>query len=354
MLTGKKWSISFLAVVLALLILLGGAVVVIDPFFHYHAPLPGLEYPMSYKYQRYLNDGILRHFSYDAVITGTSMTENFSTSEFDSLFSCNTVKISLSGASYKEIDEQLARAAAANPGIKYVLRSLDAEYLFYDKDFMRTDFDYPAYLYNNSPFDDVNYLFNKDVLLNQCGAVLSYTRSGQKTPSFDVYSNWMPRYTLGRESVKANYKRPEKAAAPAELTNAERAGLTASIEQNFLAFAKENPQIDFYLFFPPYNICYWDRAYRRGTLERELQAQELAASLLTGYDNIHLFGFFDEFDLICDLDSYMDIFHYGEATSSQILQWIEAGEHQLTKEDYRDYFARIGEFYLNYDYDALF
>ncbi len=355
MLTGKKWSVSFLAVVLALLVLLGGVVVVIDPFFHYHTPLSGLQYPMSSTYQRYQNDGILRHFSYDAVITGTSMTENFKTSEFDSLFSCNSIKISLSGASYKEVNDQLSRAVAANPEIKYILRTLDSGYIFNDKDQMDANFNYPFYLYNYSLLDDVNYVFNKDILLKQCSAVLSYTASGKKTPDFDAYSSWSDAYTFGKEVILRNYKRPKQAADQGELTESERGDLRENIQQNFIKLAKENPQIDFYIFFPPYNIYNWDRESRLGRLKKQLQAQEEAVSLLVECSNVHLFAFFDDFDLVCNsLDYYMDTGHYNETINSQILQWIEAGEHQLTEENYRDYFARIGEFYLNYDYDALF
>ncbi len=140
-----------------------------------------------------------------------------------------------------------------------------------------------------------------------------------------------------------------------ELTESERSSLKENIQQNFINLAKENPQIDFYIFFPPYNIYNWDRESRLGRLKKQLQAQELAASLLTEYSNIHLFSFFDEFDLICNgLDNYMDTGHYNEEINSQILRWMDAGEHRLIKESYRDYFAYIGEFYLSYDYEALF
>lgn len=61
----------------------GGLVICLDPFFHYHGPVAGWYYELSD--QRSQNDGITRHFTYDAVITGTSMTENFRTTEFDAL-----------------------------------------------------------------------------------------------------------------------------------------------------------------------------------------------------------------------------------------------------------------------------
>ena len=75
----------------------------VDPFFHYHKPLEQLAYPIDS--ERYQNDGISRNFTYDAVLTGTSMMENFKASRFDSLFGVASVKIPYAGGYYKEVDQ---------------------------------------------------------------------------------------------------------------------------------------------------------------------------------------------------------------------------------------------------------
>ena len=67
----KVWSICCLVLALLLLLTIGGMTALIDPYFHYHAPLDQLEYPLDN--QRYQNDGIVKNFSYNAMITGTSM-----------------------------------------------------------------------------------------------------------------------------------------------------------------------------------------------------------------------------------------------------------------------------------------
>lgn len=135
--SNKKWSIGVL--VLSLALILGGGImtVIVDPHFHYHAPLKHLAYPLNN--QRYQNDGIMRHFTYDALITGTSMTENFKTSEFDALFGVSSIKVPFSGAYYKEINENLEHAIARNHNIKIILRCLDSSLYFMDKDAMRYD-----------------------------------------------------------------------------------------------------------------------------------------------------------------------------------------------------------------------
>ena len=97
--TEKKWGSKIILSAVILLCCIGGLTAFVDPYFHYHAPLSFLEYPLNN--QRYQNDGIVRNFDYDAIITGTSMTENFKTTEFDNLFNVNSIKVPFSGATYK-------------------------------------------------------------------------------------------------------------------------------------------------------------------------------------------------------------------------------------------------------------
>ena len=88
--------------------------------------------------------------------------------------------------------------------------------------------------------------------------------------------------------------------------------------------------------------------------ERQLAGEKYAIELMLPYDNIHLFSFFTEHDMICDLDNYKDIAHYGENINSRILRWMKAGEHELTEENYEAYCEEMKDFYMNYDYDRLF
>ena len=86
----------------------------IDPLFHYHKPLEKFNYPIVD--ERYQNDGIVRNFEYNSIITGTSMVENFMTSEADEIFGSRFIKIPFSGGRYKEINDCLKRGYAAGIG----------------------------------------------------------------------------------------------------------------------------------------------------------------------------------------------------------------------------------------------
>ena len=154
-----------------LLILAGGMTAVIDPFFHYHKPLKQLEYPLERGKERYLNNGIIQNFDYDAAITGTSMMQNFKTSQFDDLFGTHSVKVTLTGDTYWAIDEEIRTIFDNKSDIKYIFRCLDYNKIFDDK----SDYNYdnvPTYLYDNNIWNDVQYLFNKDIFIDNTLGVI--------------------------------------------------------------------------------------------------------------------------------------------------------------------------------------
>lgn len=348
----RRWVILSLTLSMSILIILGGITIIIDPFFHYHAPLKLLQYPIEN--ERYQNDGIVKHFEYDAVITGTSMTQNFKASEFDSIFGVNSIKVCFSGAGYKEINENLEQAIEANPDIRYILRGLDSDRLFKDKDWERFD-SYPIYLYDDKPWNDVYYFFNKEVLINNTLNVISYTKSGRKTTDFDTYSNWTEGKTFGPEAVLNTYTRKETISSKRIQANVEDVELMKeNLQQNVIDLISNHPDITFYLFFTPYSIYYWDSLNQNGMIERQLALEKNAIELLLEYDNIRLFSFNDKFEIICDLNNYKDTMHYSELINSKILQWMFDGTGLLTKENYRDYCNNVEKFYINFDYEGLF
>ena len=104
----KIWIIGTMILMIAALSAFAFVTIYIDPLFHYHAPLGNYEYPLHN--ERYQNDGITRNFTYDSIITGSSMAQNFMTSEADEIFNANFIRVSFSGGYYKEVNDNLKRA----------------------------------------------------------------------------------------------------------------------------------------------------------------------------------------------------------------------------------------------------
>lgn len=334
-----------------ILVMLASVTIYIDPLFHYHAPLDRFAYPIHN--ERYQNDGITRNFEYDSIITGTSMTENFKKTEADEIFDADFIKVPYSGGTYKEINDNLKRAYKAAKNIRYVIRCLDYSLLNTEKDAYREDMDYPFYLYNDNPLDDLNYVLNKEVLFTQTGYVIDYTKAGNQTTSFDDYANWNAGFTFGAETVLGTYTLGEKTEGSCTLTEKEYDRLIGNIRQNVTDLADEYPETVFYYFFSPYSICYWDKLNNTGMTQWWINAEKAAIEEILKHPNIRLYSFTGNYELICNLDHYKDAGHYGEWVNSWILKWMHEGKYLLTKDNYQEYIRSIREFYSSYDYTSL-
>lgn len=354
MMNFKKWIFIFFTETCIITFILAAINVIVDPFFHYHKPLPGLFYILNN--ERYQNNGILKHFDYDAIITGTSMTENFKTSEFDKLFNVNSIKIPFSGATFKEINDNLKTAYRTNHQIKYVVRGLDTYNILREKDSMRTDLGkYPEYLYNDKIIDDFNYFLNEDVLFLSFKIIENYNKypKGGIT-TFDRYANWNGRYKFGAQYVlkkRNSFKKPDK---DIKLSKKEREIIKLNIKQNVTDLAYAHPETKFYYFFPPYSIVYWGGIYEQGRISKFIEMEKYAIELILECPNIKLFSFNTMTDITTNLDNYKNTLHYGEWINSKMLEFMKNDVGLLTKENYKKYIEEEKALYLNYPYNDLF
>lgn len=355
-LNAKKWIIGYLMLVLIPLAVAGIWVIHVDPFFHYHKP-----YTSGYYYalnnQRSQNDGILKHFDYNAVITGTSMTENFKTSELDALFGTNSVKVPYSGGSYKEINDSLKSALANNQELKTIIRGLDMSRFMIDKDNMRFDLgEYPVYLYDDNPFNDVKYIFNRDVLFTRVWPMVTENDKEDFKPgitSFDAYSNWMASYTFGVKTVCPEGVAVQDAGNPVHLTDEEKKTVLDTARQNITSLAAEYPEVTFYYFFTPYSTAWWKDLAADGTIYKQIEAEELIIKEILQYSNIKLYSFNTLTNITADLNHYKDVSHYGSWVNSLMLKYMKDDKCLLTADNYEQYLAEELDFYTSYDYSQI-
>ena len=372
----KKWIFSFIVIFAAALALCAGVTAWIDPFFHYHAPLAGFDYVLDN--ERSQNDGIIRHFDYDAVITGTSLTQNFKKSEADALFGVNSIKVCFAGATFSEIGRNIEKALDTH-AVKAVIRCLDDSYLVRDPEEMREDMgDYPDWLYNDDPIDDVKYLLSGDVLTRYCGPMLVRRLRGIPggITSFDAYSNWMEDAEFGHDPVMWNVLSSESsehigsglvsmdgyrfmsAVPQRRMTEEEKETERRNIAANVTAAAAAHPETVFYYYFAPLSEIGWQQLYAAGEAGARIEAQVIAAGEILACDNIRLFGFAADTLITQDPDNYKDTGHYGEWVNTRILEAMAekgaGGEapafpegFRLTADNLPAYRARLEALYLD-------
>ena len=347
----KRHFLSWLIPSLLSFILLGTAVFITDPFFHYRAPDADRYYYVMDN-ERSQNDGILKHFDYNAVIIGSSMTKNFETSAADRIFGVHSVKTPYSGASFREIRDNLETAFRFNPGIVEVIRGLD--YVSITSGPAGRKAKLPEYLYDRNPFNDVEYLLNRDILFNRAFPMISDSRKEGFLPgitSFDDYDRFY--HPSGMHYATYDGIPDEAPGKASHLTDEETAAIRENISLNVLSIAQEHPETEFHCFFTPYSAAWWQSKVADGTIYRHIEAEKQVIELALTCDNLHLYSFNLRTDITTDMNNYSDPIHYSEWVNSLILNWIRSGEGLLTTENYLDYLERELDFYSGFDYLSM-
>jgi len=312
-----------------LLLPIAAAVVIFDPFFQYHPPLPGLKAVLTDRENQCL--GSLRTLNYDAVLLGSSVLENFNNRWFDSAFSVRTIKAIRGSGSTTDLLYML-NVALKKQDLKYVFYGLDTSALIADTRLTLYDEGMPVHLYTGHPFDDLPYLFNKEVLLEKIPYMIFLSLSSD----FDEGEsyNWMKGKNFGAEFAIRHYHRlPEiKPMYDADYFNENWLVNIQAIKD----VVATNPDTEFIFFFPPYSLFWWDNAYRFGMMEVYLNVAEQSVSALLEFDNVKIFYFQNDRDIILDADNYMDVVHYSDRINYMMFEAMVSGDSLLTRENYVD------------------
>jgi len=317
-----------------LLILLGGMVVLVDPFFHYHAPIGNLKAVISKG--EYQCIGSLDNFEYDSILLGSSVAENYNNRWFDEAFGGTTIKGIQRSATTVDILYYLERAIKATE-LKNVYYNLDSFALSADAHKAYSDDSLPLYLHNNNPFDDVQYIWNKDVIFESIPYMVAMSFLGDYDEG-ESY-NWAKYKTFSTEVALSNYPRTE-----AVTDIIEESGYTTNIEANITAIekvVKGHPEITFRFICPPYSMLWWDDAHQKGETAQNLYISKIAAQRLLPYENVEMYYFQNNEQIITDLDNYMDAIHFSDEINKAIVDWMKEGKYRLTLDNYEEEIDRM-------------
>ena len=344
----RRYLKLLLGSLIAGLALWAAAMLLIDPYFHYHKPWFGMQPVITDN--RSQNPGMARHFDYDSIIIGSSMTENFRASWFDAAFDCRTLKLSYEAGRTQNY-AYIMRTAFAAQELKYVFFGLDIDPLL--DEFGKDYFTVPEYLYDKNPFNDVKYLFNKTILLTDAAQMVLQNIQGTVEPLDEAYT-WDDEHEFSAAETLASYWDPPLAETelPADyyLEN-----YTRNLGENILPYIAAHPETEFYIYYPPYSILFWHYRLSVGDVDAVMQLLTDTTKALLAYENVRLYSFLDAADIITDLDNYKDYTHHSAEINRQILAALaaDAAEYRLTEENYQQRFAALEELARGYDYDSL-
>lgn len=312
----------FFTTAILLLLVCGALVIIFDPFYHYHKPLPHLKAVLNEK--EYQVPGTLRHFDYDAVIAGSSVAENNNNKWFDEAFGCRSVKAIRSYGATADLCYYLNEAFEAKK-LKYVFFNIDPSSLNADTETTFEAVGAPMYLYDKNPLNDVNYLFNKDVIFERIPYMLANSFIGEYDEG-ESY-NWAQWKSFDEETILYHYIRKPNT-EPMKNSNE-----YFDICDENVALLKEmieaHPETEFYFFIPPYSILWFDMLYRSGDTAAYLEMEKRALLLLIDYENVKLYNFQNAENIIYNLDNYTDSLHFSPEINRYMCECLKNGTYSL-------------------------
>lgn len=340
----RRWAALLLAVTALLLAACAAAVRLVDPFFHYHAPDPEGEVWFD---QRAQGAGLLRSQAYETILLGSSLAANYRPFWFDVFYETSTVKITFPNGGFGEFGQALDYAMSRQ-NVKRVIFGLDPNLL--SRDPAEEPDQLPGYLYDDDPWNDGQYLLNKDALFRSAYTVLK--RAQGETQTLQDAFVWDGNVSFNREEALGGYDRPDHREPPKPADYFRDNYLTNLAEVT--GWLEKYPDTEFIFYFSPYSILFWDKADRLGETEAAFAMLDEVTETLLGYDNAELQFFMDDLSVITDLDNYADHIHVAGRVTYQMSKAMNTGVYRLTAENRRGRLEALREFVVNYDYESIF
>ena len=326
----KRWSKT---VLLSVLIIIVGAITlvfVVDPHYRYHMPW---FYDTVY-YELYATTPrLLRDMEYDTLVLGSSMTRNFFLNDIDSALGGKSVKLAASGATTTDLKKffDIAREAKGE-SLKRVVFSLDIYSMNKSKD--EAHYKEFEYLYRDDLAEEYKYFFSRQTYSSMFYLLKRKLRPKKKRQhQADVNRMFSTEYDgmrFGIREVMADAihnERSHHTQTPAHKENFEH-----SLNNCLLPMIKENPQIEFIIYLPPYHIYTYCQSRQFKEAEGLIRQRTLVMKKLLKYPNVKLYDFQTDRPYVCDHDLYSDVQHFSSHAARRILADLAADRRRIETE----------------------
>lgn len=363
----------FLTVVMSSCGALLAAFFVYDPLMVFHAAWGR---PNTFhESMRLQAAGIINNLDFDAMILGTSMTENTSGEAAGRMLGGRFVNMSITASDYFERSLVLGHALRRR-NIGQVIYSLDAGVFgrLGHPVFHREAFEF---LYDRNPLNDFRaYMTTRflECLLKWSESVECVGREVQlhrpnawfempeQSARFGGLDNWFrARNDWQVKAALASIAKDAQRIARGEVDATDRAARSKAVadaiqyvDRYVLRFVEENPQTRFYLFFPPYSrirFAQWHQL-AMATAEAHEGVMRHLAEQTRRLPNLEVLGFEDQ-DFLDDIAHYKDTSHYREAIDMMILKAIAGGTNRLSVDNVGGYLSRARNRAMTFDLVGL-
>lgn len=294
---------------------------IIDPFYHYHKSYVDKQpYMHSAVYQ---TTGAAKNLSYNAAIVGTSLTENFRASWFEE-YGYNGEKLSYPSATFSDYATILDAVFSSDNKVECIILDMSDFQLNSEPGSVRTH--EADYLNDDSFINDYKYVLNRDVAVQSFYSLIIAAFNIDTDHDSD-YTWENPEFFSKKACLKDTYYVRKqiidaKANGTYEPFDKDTYSPYAENIGKVIPYIEANPDTTFNFFLPPFSIMYWETQDLKGRMDWIINVYRDSIILLSKYDNVKIYSFVNEEDIIANLDLYRDSGHYNPSINRYIFEHI--------------------------------
>lgn len=333
--SSKQLMSLFLLFLIAFAALAALLTAFLDPLQFYHKS--SWYTPLFSQEERYQNPGLAKNYDYDNIIIGTSMTENFLPSQVSQSIGGTTMKLSMEGSTVDE-HYKIAKLALETGKVKQVLWGLD--YFSLKLQTVEAAKEFPDYLYDGKLWTDYKYWFNSSVY-TQFWSSLKSSLSGTPGKKLEYLNNWNDMVEFSRINVAKAYLKANDNEQYFGLNEETTDQLKANFNSYILPLIKRYPEVQFYFYYPPYNVMRQVAWYDNNPLRftNQLDMRKWMYEQFRQYENVSLYDFQTESEWTFNPDLYKDLSHHNGDVNRWIAEAIgEKNPNYLVTDDNIDDF----------------
>ncbi|MBQ7499971.1 MAG: hypothetical protein IJT91_03660 [Clostridia bacterium] len=345
----KKWLISFVAISLGLLLLMGALVYAFDPYYRYHGDIK--EYKLLKS--RYSDAGLIYNYEYDTVMIGSSLMQNFDMNDFNEKLGCRAIKATIGGISLSEM-EYLTDIILKQNKCKKLYCCIDLSLLAQEKE--KDDMRFSGFLYDDDPLNDYQYLYGYEVwmrFLPVDAALWAALKAGVALPDKivkgtdpDYLEYWADNYTYGEKETKEKYLKFTNKIVPETVGTDLLYDHMKTRADEFLG-CFDNDGAEYVIFFPPYSILYWQYLDMKQYYDIFLQIKQYICDRAAENDNITVYDF-QSADFVTELEHYKDPLHYGPDINALMTECFADGSYKADPAAVSENIAKLGGMLAEY------
>ena len=343
--SAKKFFKTTIIITLAVFLLPALFVVVFDPFFIFHKPFVHKDLGFDSR-DRYQNAGLINSYLADAeqkidtIIVGTSMSQNLPVEVLQNDNGANALKLTLSGGKAKEIG-MVVKKAVETGNVKHVIWEVFTSYAGDNPDAVHNESPLPEFLYTDSLFNKWRYVFNHDVVED----AVRFAKGRKKSRrDLDELYTWQNEEQFKKfnspENITKIKQQLVKADSPLKSNYSIKDLTFPNVEQHILPILRNNPDIQFSLFFPPVSYASYAKIGNEN-FWRQMKMREFLLLETKDMQNVKIYGFDLNQQWGGDLSNYMDDHHYSPSISKEILESVANKQNILKATEFNSYSKKL-------------